>query len=196
MPGRRPKPTAIRRIEGNPGKRAWNHDEPRPPEGTPDCPPHLDGEARAEWFRLVDVLVGMGVVTLADRGALAAYCQAWGRWVEAEEKLKETPMLIRTPSGYVQQSPWLTVSNRQMELMGRYMAELGLTPASRSRIAVVNVAGAESDRVTRIELVAFTQAPDGTRTEVPFDATGPSGALSGQGTGEGGTQVLHLDDNL
>ena len=65
---------------------------------------------------------------------LAAYCQAWGRWVEAETKLKETPLLIRTPSGYVQQSPWLSVANRQMELMGRYMAEIGLTPAARSRI--------------------------------------------------------------
>jgi P27 family predicted phage terminase small subunit len=78
----------------------------------------------------------MGVITVIDRAVLAAYCQAWGRWVEAEEKLKETPLLIRTPSGYIQQSPWLSVSNRQMELMGRYMAELGLTPAARSRIVV------------------------------------------------------------
>ena len=30
--GRRPKPTAIRRLEGNRGKRAWNHDEPVPPD--------------------------------------------------------------------------------------------------------------------------------------------------------------------
>jgi hypothetical protein len=56
------------------------------------------------------------------------------RWVEAEEKLQSTPMLLKTASGYVQQSPWLSIANKQMELMGRYMAELGLTPASRSRI--------------------------------------------------------------
>ena len=30
--GPRPKPTAIRRMEGNRGKRAWNHDEPEPPD--------------------------------------------------------------------------------------------------------------------------------------------------------------------
>jgi P27 family predicted phage terminase small subunit len=76
----------------------------------------------------------MGVLTLVDRAALAAYCQAYGRWVEAEEKLKETPVLLKTPSGYVQQSPWLSVANKQLELMGRYMAELGMTPASRSRV--------------------------------------------------------------
>jgi P27 family predicted phage terminase small subunit len=57
------------------------------------------------------------------------------RWVEAEQRLKETPRLYKTPSGYVQQSPWLAIANKQLELMGRYMVELGMTPASRSRVA-------------------------------------------------------------
>ena len=76
----------------------------------------------------------MGVLTVIDRAALAAYCQAYGRWVEAEEKLAETPTIFKTPSGYVQQSPWLGIANKQLELMGRYMTELGMTPASRSRV--------------------------------------------------------------
>ena len=78
-----------------------------------------------------------GVLTVIDRAALAAYCQAWGRWVEAEEKLRETPTLFKTPSGHVQQSPWLGIANKQLELMGRYMVELGLTPAARSRVTAV-----------------------------------------------------------
>ena len=77
----------------------------------------------------------MGVLTTMDRAALAAYCQAYGRWVEAEERLRETPMLFKTPSGYVQQSPWLGIANKQLEIMGRYMVELGMTPAARSRLA-------------------------------------------------------------
>lgn len=80
------------------------------------------------------------MLTQVDRAALAAYCQAYGRWVEAEEKLKETPALVKMPSGYIQQNPWLTVANKQMELMGRYMGELGITPASRSRVIAVNQA--------------------------------------------------------
>jgi P27 family predicted phage terminase small subunit len=147
MSGPPKKPTAWRRMEGNLGKRAWNRAEPVPPEGIPDCPGHLSEEARDEWHRLVETLVGMGVITVVDRAVLAAYCQAYGRWVEAEEKLKETPLLIRTPSGYVQQSPWLTVANRQMELMGRYMAEIGLTPASRSRIVSLR-GGPETEPLT------------------------------------------------
>jgi P27 family predicted phage terminase small subunit len=164
MRGPAPKPTAWRRQEGNRGKRAWNHDEPIPPKGIPDCPPHLNEAGREEWYRLVDALVEMRVVTMVDRAVLAAYCQAYGRWVEAEEKLKETPVLIRTPSGYVQQSPWLTISNRQMELMGRYMAELGLTPASRSRIVTVRDQTPFDDEL-RIVFRTFYEKPDGSVIE-------------------------------
>jgi P27 family predicted phage terminase small subunit len=72
---------------------------------------------------------------MATRAALSWH-SVWpyGRWEEAEEKLKETLPTIRTPSGYVQQSPWMPVANKQMVLMGKYMAELGLTPAARSRM--------------------------------------------------------------
>jgi P27 family predicted phage terminase small subunit len=136
MRGRKPKPTALKLIEGNPGKRAINAQEPVPPASLPDCPPHLTTEARAEWERLAEILNGIGLLTQVDRAAMAGYCQCWGRWVEAEQKLAETPPILRTPSGYIQQSPWLSIANRQLELMARYMTELGLTPASRSRLVV------------------------------------------------------------
>jgi phage terminase small subunit len=49
------------------------------------------------------------IITELDRAALAAYCQAYGRWVEAERRPKETPLLIKLPSGYIQPSPWLAI---------------------------------------------------------------------------------------
>lgn len=180
MSGPPRKPTAWRRMEGNRGKKAWNHAEPVPPEGVPDCPEHLNDEARAEWHRLVETLVGMGVITVVDRAVLAAYCQAYGRWVEAEEKLKETPLLIRTPSGYVQQSPWLNVANRQMELMGRYMTEIGLTPASRSRVVANSTTVADPGIVTKVEFVTVYQDADGKRVEVPYSSSGDDKALADQ----------------
>lgn len=157
MRGRPPKPTAVKIAEGNPGKRARNHAEPVLPDGMPDCPGHLEGEARTEWFRLVLPLHDCGVLTTVDRGALAAYCQAWSRWIEAEEKLKTTPILMKTPSGYIQQNPWLGIANKQMELMGRYMAELGITPASRSRVVT---AGGVTARLVRSDAIeAVVEAP-------------------------------------
>jgi len=190
--GRKPKPTILRRAEGNLGKRGYNHAEPEPPEGCPDCPGHLSDVAQEEWHRLAPGLHGMGVLTVIDRAALAAYCQSYGRWVEAEEKLRDTPALIKTPSGYVQQNPWLSVSNKQLELMGRYMAELGMTPASRSRVAAF--AEPSQDPVTRIEMVVVSRDEDGNWFERPV----PSGHVAGSRRGTQLDQVhrIELDGRL
>jgi P27 family predicted phage terminase small subunit len=195
MSGPPKKPSAWRRMEGNRGKRAWNHAEPQPPEGTPDCPEHLSAEARAEWYRLVDTLVSMGVISIVDRAVLAAYCQAYGRWVEAEEKLKETPLLFKTPSGYVQQSPWLNGANKQMELMGRYMAEIGLTPASRSRIAIANPAN-EPEPIDKIEFVVVYEDKDGNRRERALNDSTPVGAPERRALPDGSVRRYELNGDL
>jgi P27 family predicted phage terminase small subunit len=135
MRGRKPKPTHLKVLEGNPARRPYNSGEPRPEAEIPTCPAHLCPSAKAEWKRLAQQLFTLGIVTVLDRAVMAAYCQAYGRWVEAERKLKETPMILKMPSGYIQQNPWLTISNKQMELMHKYMSELGLSPVSRSRVS-------------------------------------------------------------
>ena len=134
MRGRRPLPTALKLVAGNPGKRPLNHLEPRPVVAIPTCPAHLSPTAKTEWKRLAHHLHRLGVLTGLDRSALAAYCQAYGRWVEAERRLKETPVLLKTPAGYVQPSPWLAISNKAVEQMGKFAAQIGLSPASRSRV--------------------------------------------------------------
>ena len=136
MRGRKPKPTALKVIGGNPGKRPIRGTEPTPPASLPTCPAHLSAPAKAEWKRLAKSLHKIGILTQVDRAALAAYCQAYGRWVEAERRLAETPVLLKTPAGYVQASPWLTIANKQLELMAKFMGELGLTPSARTRLAV------------------------------------------------------------
>ena len=39
--GRKPKPTALKVLEGNPGKRPLNENEPIPPKGSIKCPSWL-----------------------------------------------------------------------------------------------------------------------------------------------------------
>jgi phage terminase small subunit len=51
-PGPKPKPTELKIIEGNPGKRPLNKNEPRPPRLSPQCPNWLLPEAKKEWKRL------------------------------------------------------------------------------------------------------------------------------------------------
>ena len=126
-------------VEGEPdrlvgGNRPLHKRETKPEIKVPTCPAHLRPPARAEWKRLIGELFVLGVVTALDRAALAAYRQAYGRWAEAERKLKDTPVLIKLPSGYIQPSPWLAIANRQLELMAKDMAELGLSLVSRTRV--------------------------------------------------------------
>ena len=56
--GRKPKPTALKKLEGNPGKRPLNELEPMPQVTMLRCPNWLEPEAKKEWRRLAPVLIG------------------------------------------------------------------------------------------------------------------------------------------
>lgn len=136
MAGRRPKPTHLKLLQGNPGKRRINPSEPKPPAEIPVPPDHLNDIAKAEWNRISEILLRLGLLTTLDRAALAAYCTTYARWIEAEEALKKTGPIVRSPNGHPILSPYLVVANRALEQMRAFMIEFGLTPASRSRISV------------------------------------------------------------
>jgi P27 family predicted phage terminase small subunit len=70
-----------------------------------------------------------------DRAALAAYCGAYALWAEATEAIQKYGAMIKSPSGFPIQSPYLAIANRQAEIMMRIASEFGFTPASRSRIS-------------------------------------------------------------
>jgi P27 family predicted phage terminase small subunit len=135
MRGRRPKPTRLKLLTGNPGKRPMNRNEPRPEEAIPECPPELSPLARKEWDRLVGELSSLRMLTKLDRAALAAYCGAYALWAEAMEAIQKYGAMIKSPQGFPIQSPYLSIANRQAEIMMRIASEFGFTPASRSRIS-------------------------------------------------------------
>jgi P27 family predicted phage terminase small subunit len=135
MRGRRPKPTRLKVLTGNPGKRALNADEPRPEPTVPECPTELGPVARKEWDRLATELASLKILTVLDRAALAAYCNAYGLWAEAIEAIQKYGTMVKSPSGYPIQSPYVSIANRQAKIMMRIASEFGFTPASRSRIS-------------------------------------------------------------
>lgn len=132
--GRKPTPLEVKRLLGNPGKRPLPAPGPRPPTKRPRCPKHLEGEARREYRRLAKLLEGLGLVSELDRAALAAYATAWARWIEAEQALKAEGPVVKAPSGYPVQNPWLPVANRAIAQVVKLLAEFGLTPAARARL--------------------------------------------------------------
>lgn len=136
MPGPPPKPTMLKRLAGNPGKRPLNDREPRPPAPTrvPYAPRFLSREAKNEWRRMVPALMDLGLYTEVDQVALVMYCQAYGRWVEAERKIDEDGAVRITDRGYQHQGAWAQIANKRWSQVRAMLAEFGLTPASRSRL--------------------------------------------------------------
>jgi len=134
--GRKPKPTGIKLLEGNPGKRPLNLNQPQPVKKAPVCPEWLEGEAKKEWERLENQLEGLGLLTGADMGAFAGYCQAYARWKEAEEFISQHGVVVKTKSGYWQQVPHVSIAQTYLKIMCRFCEQFGLSPSSRSRLII------------------------------------------------------------
>jgi P27 family predicted phage terminase small subunit len=140
--GPRPTPTALKLVKGNPGKRAMNRQEASVALAEPTPPAFLSDDAKVEWGRVVGVLYRAGLMTEIDRAALAAYCQAYGRWAQAERALarmaeKDTlnaGLIIRTKNDNAIQNPLVGIANTAKRAVVKYAAEFGMTPSARTRV--------------------------------------------------------------
>lgn len=152
--GPKPTPTHLALVRGNPGKRKLPDPakEIRAPLDEPTPPTHLSDEAKVEWGRIVSILFQLKLMTQLDRGPLAAYCQAYGRWVQAERALAamaEKDMLtrglmIKTTGGNLIQNPLVGSANKAQADMVRYAAEFGMTPSARTRLQDPGSGGSEN----------------------------------------------------
>lgn len=141
--GRKPLPTNLKVVSGTDRKDRTNAAEPKPSLAIPSPPPFLSDDAKVEWGRVCDELYRLGVLSNLDRAALAAYCQAYGRWADAERALAKMAerdqvtkgLMIKTTSGNAIQNPLVGSANKAMADMMRYAAEFGMTPSARSRIS-------------------------------------------------------------
>lgn len=138
MRGRKPTPTALKIMRGNPGHRALNAHEAQAELRIPTPPKELDAIAKKEWRRMGKILLRMGLLTEIDRAAFAGYCVSWSQWTQALEKVQQLGPIIKAPSGFPIQNPYLAVANHALKTMQGLLVEFGMTPASRSRVQASN----------------------------------------------------------
>ena len=115
-------------------KHSLNTSEPKPNKKAPACPKWLEPEAKKEWRRLAKQMEAIGILTEVDMAAFAGYCQAYARWKEAEEFITQHGTIVKTPSGYWQQVPQVSIAQTYLKIMNKFAEQFGLTPSSRSRI--------------------------------------------------------------
>jgi P27 family predicted phage terminase small subunit len=138
-------PTQLKILRGNPGKQALNKLEPEPEllADLPEPPDFLNQPALDEWWRIVEELQRLGMLTTFDVTTLAAYCQSWGRWVEAERKIAalravnpDAALLVKGSLSNLVPNPLIKIARLAAQDMVKYACEFGFTPAARSRIVL------------------------------------------------------------
>lgn len=138
MAGRRPKPTVLKLVEGNPGKRKINKTEPKPKREIPSCPAHLSDAGKVAWGRLSVLLDRMGVLTEADSAALERLCDCYSDVLICRESLKADGWTYKTMDAQgntlIKGNPAATQLRAADSQFKSYLIEFGLTPAARSKV--------------------------------------------------------------
>lgn len=131
--GPRPKATALRELEGNPGRLPVNAAEPRP-TGAPKAPDYLSDAAKRVW-REIAASMPPGLYAKCDAALLAAFCEAAAAHRAAalaltasrsQNLLGETEVVA---DGKV--SPYLRAMLDAARTMSTLSGRLGLSPADR-----------------------------------------------------------------
>ena len=134
MAGRPPKPAAVKRAEGNPGKRKIPK-EPALNGAKPRCPGFISDDAKKEWRRVVNDLYDSGLLVKADSTVLALYCEAYSEFIRSIEAIEKDGRITISPNGYPQKSAWVTIRDKAFDHMIKCLTEMGMTPVSRARVA-------------------------------------------------------------
>jgi P27 family predicted phage terminase small subunit len=132
--GAKPLPTKLKLIRGTLRSDRANPREAAVQAALPDCPEELSDGAKQEWARIAPELQALGLLAKIDRSALALYCESYARWIDAVTAIHKYGAVIKSPSGYPIQSPYVSIANKAGEQVRLMLAEFGMTPAARSRV--------------------------------------------------------------
>ena len=148
MAGRRPKPTASKRLSGTLRRDRQNQREPKPKAGA-RCPSWLAADAKSVWRDLAPVLERMKVLTEADREALALLCSALAEYRQARAVLDREGSTYRatTEAGavLVRPRPELRIAQDAWRRARLMLVEFGLSPAARSKVSALDPAAEPDD---------------------------------------------------
>lgn len=106
------------------------------PDDVPQPPEDLSADALAEWNRTLPILLTeRRTLSVADLSIFAAYCTAVGMMAGARRTINTEGMTYMGASG-PKRHPACSILSDAMTQARQLAAELGMTPASRSRPAI------------------------------------------------------------
>lgn len=146
MAGRRPKPTAIKIAQGNPGKRKINELEPQPEPGEGLPPGMLSKRGKRIWSELAPMLLANKVLTVADHTGLGLFCLQAAQAEELAQEISKKGILVK---GVLRDGQGRKIGDTKVVHPGfralthlvkevrSWLLEFGMTPASRTKVTKV-----------------------------------------------------------
>jgi P27 family predicted phage terminase small subunit len=133
--GRKRQPTPVLQLKKTQKSDRVNKSEPVRSGKLPEKPEDLSPIASKAWDDVVAILTDMRVLDRADAMAVELLCQARSDWMEAREVLQFEGAYYTSSNGLVRAHPMLAMRNEASKRMLTLLAELGMTPASRSKVS-------------------------------------------------------------
>lgn len=146
------KPTALKKLQGNPGKRPLPEGEPLPSKGTqcPRKPPGMTYAAGKAWDKLAKPMWAAGLLTEADVFTFRIMLEHWAVFIEAKGIVHRDGLMDIDEQGVRRKHPMLQVMRDNSAAFRSYAAEFGLSPRARTGIKVQNDDGSEEDLAASI----------------------------------------------
>lgn len=131
------KPTALKLVTGNPGKRALNRNEPEPDRLLDLSPPaHLSDRASAVWRELAPLLGKAQILTVIDVVALEMLCDFVSDYRHARSECGLEFVQRNARTGSEMLSQWFVAKSMASKRAEAFLAKFGMDPVSRSRVMV------------------------------------------------------------
>lgn len=141
LDGRKPLPTELHLLHGNPGKRRRNPSV-KAPVSSGKVPGEVGGKtARKTWRRLAPVLSNLGILTELDELALGLLCDAVQDYEAAKLDVEAMRSADLQDDRKVKSAQ--VEKREQRKAVMSMLAEFGLTPASRTRLIVPKGGGTD-----------------------------------------------------
>lgn len=134
------KPTALKIVEGNRGKRPMNKQEPDPEylaAGDLVAPSWLNARAKAVWDEIAPPLQKARLVAVIDVPLLAMACVAIEQFRYATEQVADgAAVCVAKGEKGESLNPWLIVQSMSFKQACQILRDFGVSPSARTRIAL------------------------------------------------------------
>ena len=134
--GRKPTPSHLKVVRGTDRADRRNEAEPKPGRSRPSAPNTMSDRGREAWGYVVGILDRMGILTESDAMAVELLCEARSDWLSARDEITAAGgETYTTEAGLIKAHPAVAMRNDAARRMQSLLAEFGMSPSSRSKVA-------------------------------------------------------------